>query len=96
MFFEARDKMNDYYVATFYSTSQALRFEKIMKSNGQQVTMIPVPRIISSSCGIAARFAKSQWPVVESLLTTGTGDAEEVYFFTTKGKELYAERIWHK
>ena len=87
--------MNNYYVATFYSTSQALRFERLMQGKGQQVTMIPVPRIISSSCGIAARFTESQWPTVQSLLSTGTGDAEEVYFFTAVGKKVLAERIWN-
>ena len=61
--------MDKYYVATFYSTSQALRFEKSMLQQALSVKMIPVPRIISSSCGLAARFTEADWlPLLRHLL----------------------------
>lgn len=86
--------MDKYYVATFYSTSQALRFEKSMLQQALSVKMIPVPRIISSSCGLAARFTEADWPAVAQTLAAGTAEAEEVYLFAAAGKSAQAERIW--
>lgn len=48
--------MDEYYcVVTFDNTQQSLAFEKSMKENNISVKLMPVPRQISSSCGIAAR-----------------------------------------
>ena len=41
---------------TFYSTHLALRFEATVKKQKINARLIPVPRQISSSCGLAARF----------------------------------------
>lgn len=49
--------MKNYYcIVTFHTTNQALTFEKVMKNNGVDVKLMPVPRQVSSSCGIAAQF----------------------------------------
>ena len=42
---------------TFYSISFAVKFEKTLKENGIEVKLIPVPRKISSSCGLSGRFS---------------------------------------
>ncbi|HHX75239.1 MAG TPA: DUF3343 domain-containing protein [Firmicutes bacterium] len=86
--------MATYYVASFHSISQALRFEKLLQTKAIGVKMIPVPRLISSSCGIAARFEEADYPAVASLLAAGDGDAYEVYLFTSEGKNAQAERVW--
>jgi hypothetical protein len=44
------------YTATFFTHSGAIRFEKFAKEQGLQVQLMPVPRRLSSSCGIAARM----------------------------------------
>lgn len=44
------------YVALFYSTSLAIRAEKIAKRAGINVKLIPTPRHLSSDCGTALRF----------------------------------------
>lgn len=44
------------YVALFYSTSHAIRAEKIAKTAGLEVKLIPTPRHLSSDCGTALRF----------------------------------------
>ncbi len=44
------------YIITFPSTYQALNFEKKFKDAGLSFTLRPVPREISSSCGIAAQI----------------------------------------
>jgi hypothetical protein len=43
-------------VALFYSTSLAIRAEKIAKSAEIKVKLIPTPRHLSSDCGTALRF----------------------------------------
>jgi len=47
----------DYCVALFYSTSLAIRAEKIAKDVGMDVKLIPTPRHLSSDCGVALRFS---------------------------------------
>ncbi|NLM46316.1 MAG: DUF3343 domain-containing protein [Firmicutes bacterium] len=86
--------MTTYYVASFHSVSQALRFEKLLQEKAIPVKMIPVPRLLSSSCGIAARFEADDYPKVASLLAAGGENAYEVYLFTSDGKNVQAERVW--
>jgi hypothetical protein len=47
---------NDFCVVLFYSTSLAIRGEKIAKEAGLKVKLIPTPRHLSSDCGTALRF----------------------------------------
>jgi hypothetical protein len=59
-----------YGVLLFYSTSWAVRAEKVLQGAGLEVKLIPVPRHLSSDCGVALRF---EWPHIEevrSLLET--------------------------
>ncbi len=53
-----------YYVALLYSTSIAIRAEKICKKAGLKVKLIPTPRHLSSDCGIALRFDEEDKDVV--------------------------------
>jgi len=53
--------MEKYNIITFHSTYLALRFEKLLKSNKIYVKIIPVPRRISTSCGLAGRFLKKRF-----------------------------------
>lgn len=56
-------------VALFESVSHALRAEKIIKAEKIPCKLIPVPRHLSSDCGVCLRFS-SAWKVqVESTLT---------------------------
>lgn len=41
---------------TFYSWHNSLRAEKVLRENAFQVSLIPVPREISSNCGTALCF----------------------------------------
>ncbi|HHY60235.1 MAG TPA: DUF3343 domain-containing protein [Clostridia bacterium] len=47
----------EYCVATFPCLHDALECEKTLKELKFQFQLIPVPREISSSCGLAVRFA---------------------------------------
>ena len=46
----------EYCVVLFYSTSLAVRVEKIAKKAGLKVKLIPTPRHLSSDCGTALRL----------------------------------------
>lgn len=54
--------MSEYGVILFYTTSAALRAEKVLQRAGLTVKLIPTPREFSSDCGMALRFP---WPQVE-------------------------------
>ena len=57
-----------YGVVLFYSTSAAIRAEKLTQEAGLTVKLIPVPRQLSSDCGISLRFEWDQADVVRSVL----------------------------
>lgn len=44
------------YTVTFFTHSGAIRFENFMNEKGISVRLMPVPRKLSSSCGIAAKI----------------------------------------
>jgi len=44
-------------VITFHSTYYALKAEDIFKKSGVKVKLIPVPRSLSSNCGICLEFS---------------------------------------
>ncbi len=45
-----------YGVVLFQSISSALRAEKLLKKEGMAYKLIPVPRHLSSDCGVCIRF----------------------------------------
>lgn len=45
-----------YCAITFPSVSFAIRFEKTIKEKNIEIRLIPVPRSISSSCGLCGKF----------------------------------------
>ncbi len=46
----------EYYFATFKSTHDALIFDKEVSKEGYKTIIMPVPRNITHSCGLAVRF----------------------------------------
>lgn len=59
--------MSGYCVVTFPSTHAAMQAEKHLKG-ALPVQMIPTPRCISASCGIALRFDPSSLPEAQKAL----------------------------
>ncbi|SHE69209.1 DUF3343 domain-containing protein [Caloramator proteoclasticus] len=43
------------YIVTFHTQSAAFMYKRLLEQNGITVELMPTPRRISSSCGIAAR-----------------------------------------
>lgn len=44
------------YIFTFDSTHHALKFEKAAKEGSVKIIIMPVPRSIAASCGLAVKF----------------------------------------
>jgi hypothetical protein len=56
-------------VVLFESVSHALRAEKIIKAENILCKLIPVPRQLSSDCGVCLRFSFVYKGQIESVLT---------------------------
>lgn len=57
--------MNEYYLLTFESTHAAISTEKLLKP--ADVTIMPVPRFISASCGISVRIRPDKREEAEAI-----------------------------
>jgi len=55
-------------VVIVYSTSHALRAEKVLRDAGIDCKLIPMPRQMSSDCGVCVRILRSQARAVRLLL----------------------------
>ncbi|MGD1978017.1 MAG: DUF3343 domain-containing protein [Akkermansiaceae bacterium] len=55
-------------VVLVYSTSHAIRIEKLLKAEKIPSKLIPVPRHLSSDCGVCVRFESSDREDVDRIL----------------------------
>jgi hypothetical protein len=55
-------------VILVYSTSHAVRIEKLLKKEGLDCKLIPVPRQISSDCGVCVRIAQTGTEAARAVL----------------------------
>jgi len=63
----------------FYSTSSALQAEKLLKREGVATKLIPVPRHLSSDCGISLRFDGLEETRVRVILEKGQVEIQGIY-----------------
>jgi len=68
----------DYSAVLFYSTSGALRAEKLTQDAGLKVKLIPVPRHLSSDCGVCLRCESADVERVGSILEAARVEFEEI------------------
>ncbi|MGI6575898.1 MAG: DUF3343 domain-containing protein [bacterium] len=71
------------YIATFYTHSGAVKYQRYLKRKNITVELLPVPRKISSNCGIGARFA-----VEEGIKCYVSEDIEKLFQITEDGYKL--------
>jgi uncharacterized protein YqgV (UPF0045/DUF77 family) len=65
---EERGSGQTYWVALFASVSMVMKAEKILKEAGIPYKIIPVPKSISSDCGVCIRFLpEDREAIVEAL-----------------------------
>jgi len=71
-------------VILFPSIHFALRAEKLMKGKGYLIDLIPVPRQLSSDCGICMLIEWEQKEMICTLLEGGGVKVEGVHPFPRK------------
>lgn len=71
--------MTEYGVVLFYTTSSAMRAEKLLAKASYTVKLIPVPRQFSSDCGIALRFDWQQHEQVRAALDKAQVEIDAIH-----------------
>jgi hypothetical protein len=66
-------------VAIFHSIHRVMKAEKILKQAGKKVLLIPVPRQLTSDCGLAIRFSQDLRVEIEEVLTASGIEIQELY-----------------
>jgi len=66
-------------IFTFYSTHLALAFERELKSSEINVKITPVPRQISSSCGLSGRINGQDLEKVKEVCNDNQIEYEDIY-----------------
>jgi hypothetical protein len=67
------------YVAIFNSIHRVLKAEKLLKGARLGILLIPVPRALSSDCGLAIRYGAGDREEVERALAAEGLMPEETY-----------------
>lgn len=68
-----------YAVILVYSTSHAMRMEKLLREQGISCKMIPVPRHISSDCGVCVRIRQQDAAAVRRVLEAERIETSGIY-----------------
>ena len=71
-------KENDY-VAIFHSIHRVLKAEKLLKQDQVDFLLIPVPRQLTSDCGLALRFSPEAKDVLLGVLAGAELSPAEMY-----------------
>jgi hypothetical protein len=68
-----------YAVVLVYSTSYALRAEKVLGNAGVGCKLIPVPRQLSSDCGVCVRVNRADRETTRQLLEGAGVEIEGIH-----------------
>ncbi len=68
-----------YGVVLVPSVSHALRAESLAQAAGLRSKLVPVPRELSSDCGVALRFAWADRDRIEDMLVAAGLDYEGIH-----------------
>ena len=71
--------MDEYYLLTFEYTHAAISTEKLLKPT--EVTIMPVPRFISASCGISVRIHPDKKEYAEEIFRENSHLSAEEYAY---------------
>lgn len=75
-------------VAIFHSIHRVMQAEKLLKQQRAEILLIPVPRQLTSDCGLAIRYAESERDTVEPILAAAGLGAVETWRREGKGYRL--------
>ena len=71
--------MSELGVVLFYTTSAAMRAEKLLVGEGITCKLIPTPRQLSSDCGISLRFCWEKRGEIESIFKRANTEFDAIY-----------------
>ena len=71
-------KNEKYAVILLYSTSYALKTESVLKKAGISCKLIPVPRHLSSDCGVCVRICESDIEIVKNILQSKNVEIDQI------------------
>ncbi|NYB74614.1 DUF3343 domain-containing protein [Sedimentibacter hydroxybenzoicus DSM 7310] len=71
--------MNEFNYMTFKSVSYAMKVETALKKYDFRYKIIPVPRSISSSCGLCIRFYKEDMEKLITIINNNNLQYENIY-----------------
>ena len=75
------------YIAVFFTHSGAIKFNRKCKANGIECELMPVPRELSSNCGIGAKFKFHQ-----DIMDMVNQEVEKIFIIEDgKYKLVYSE-----
>ena len=85
--------MDEYYLLTFESTHAAISTEKLLKP--AEVTIMPVPRFISASCGISVRIRPDKKESAEKIFRDNSSLKPEdyAYYHIVRGEEVQCDKL---
>lgn len=75
------DEIKKKSVVIFYSTSAAIRTESLSKKQQIEVKLIPVPRHLSSDCGICLSFYTDDLEKIKDVLSKNNIEFYAIYDF---------------
>ena len=70
---------DNYSVVIFYSTSAAIRAESLAQKVNLKVKLIPVPRHLSSDCGICLQFNNKDQQSIKEILVEKKIEYDDIY-----------------
>jgi len=68
----------EYGIVLFNTTQAAIKAEKVLNEAGIKTKLIPVPRYISSNCGVSLMFDLKIMSAVKSALNKGRVPIEQI------------------
>jgi len=66
-------------VILFYSTSAAIKAEKLIQNTGFTAKLMPVPRHLSSDCGVCLRFENKDSERIQGILEKERIEYNSIY-----------------
>ena len=72
-------------VFIFHSIHRVMKAEKVLKAAGLDVRLMPVPRQLSSDCGLSLAFFLRDREAAEQALDEAGCPPEEIHFLEGKG-----------
>jgi len=75
------------FVIIFHSIHRVMKAEKLLKAAKAEILLIPVPRQLSSDCGLAIRITGSENQRVQTLLADAGLPPAEIYVRRVDGYE---------